>query len=72
MIQALWNHYLPAVMVIYLPGDDSRTRLISLAPFTGNMNSTVTTATAHICTAHTCAMPTTDVRQMMALLGEKT
>ncbi len=72
MIQALWNHYLPAVIVLYLPGDDSRTRLVSLAPFTGNMNSTVRTATAHICTAHTCAMPTTDVRQMMDLLGEKT
>jgi uncharacterized protein YyaL (SSP411 family) len=72
MIQALWNHYLPEVMVIYLPGDDSRSRLVSLAPFTGNMNSSVTTATAHICTARTCAMPTTDVRQMMDLLGEKT
>jgi uncharacterized protein len=71
MIRALWDHYLPAVMVLYLPSDDSRTRLVTLAPFTGTLNSAASTATAHVCTAHSCSMPTTDVQQMLELLGEK-
>ena len=71
MIRALWDHYLPAVMVLYLPSDDSRTRLVTLAPFTGTLNSAASTATAHVCTAHSCSRPTTDVQQMLELLGEK-
>jgi hypothetical protein len=71
MIQALWDHYLPAVMVLHLPGDESRSRLVTLAPFAANLNSAVITATAYVCTAHTCAMPTSNTHQMLELLGVK-
>ena len=69
MINALWDHYLPSVMVHYLPSDKSRHLLNSLAPFTRTINSTVSAATAYVCTAHTCALPTTEVDQMLELLG---
>ncbi len=69
MIRALWDHYLPAVMVLHLPGDESRSRLVTLAPFAANLNSAVIPATAYVCTAHTCAMPTSNTHQMLELLG---
>jgi hypothetical protein len=72
MIQVLRDLYLPAVVVLYLPGDDLRSRLTTAAPFTGNLNSVVSTATAYVCSAHTCAVPTADVHRMLELLNERT
>jgi uncharacterized protein len=72
MIQALRDHYLPDVVVLYLPGDNLRSRLIHVAPFTGNLNSAVITATAYVCSSHTCAVPTDDVHRMLELLNERT
>jgi uncharacterized protein len=72
MIQILRDHYLPEVVVLYLPGDDLRSRLVTAAPFTENLNSAVSTATAYVCSAHTCAVPTDDVCRMLELLNEKT
>jgi uncharacterized protein YyaL (SSP411 family) len=71
MILALQDRYLPAVMVLFLPTDVSRSRLVNLAPFTENLNSAIKTATAYVCTAHNCAMPTTSIHQMLELLGVK-
>jgi uncharacterized protein YyaL (SSP411 family) len=69
MINALWYHYLPDVMVHHVPPDESRLPLLTLAPFIRNLNSGVSTATAYICTSHTCAMPVNDPDQMLELLG---
>ncbi len=71
MIRTLRDHYLPRVNVLFLPADDSRSRLTRLAPFTGDLDSAVKTATAYVCTAHTCALPTTSEYQMLELLGVK-
>jgi hypothetical protein len=69
MINALWDHYLPSVVVLYLPPDESRNLVISLAPFIRNLNLTGRIATAYVCSNHTCAMPTSEVHQMLELLG---
>ena len=69
MIRALGDHYLPDVVVLYLPADDSRSRLVSLAPFTANLGSDRAIATAYICSAHTCALPVTGVRSMLEAAG---
>jgi hypothetical protein len=69
MINALWDHYLPDVVVHYMPPDDSRRTLVILAPFIRNLKAGVSTATAYVCTGGTCAMPVTDPDQMLELLG---
>jgi hypothetical protein len=69
MINALWDHYLPAVVVLYLPPDESRNLVITLAPFVRNLNPTGHITTAYVCSGHTCAMPTSEVHQMLELLG---
>ncbi len=69
MINALRDHYLPSVVVLYLPPDESRNLLITIAPFIRNLNSTGRITTAYVCSGHTCAMPTSEVHQMLELLG---
>jgi len=71
MINALWDHYLPTVMVHFLPADDSRTRLFALVPFLRNLQSTGSISTAFVCTGHACSVPTTETEKMLALLGCK-
>jgi uncharacterized protein YyaL (SSP411 family) len=68
MINTLWDHYLPDVLVHYVPPDESRIPLLTLAPFIRNLNSRVSNATAYVCSGHTCAIPTTDPDQMLKLL----
>jgi uncharacterized protein YyaL (SSP411 family) len=71
MINALWDHYLPAVIVHFLPADESRDLLFALAPFLCNLNATGNISTAHVCTGRACSVPTTETDQMLALLGCK-
>jgi hypothetical protein len=69
LINTLRDHYLPDVLVQYVPTDESQLPLPTLAPFIKNLKSNVSTATAYICTGHTCAMPVKDPDQMLGLLG---
>ena len=69
MINGLRDHYLPRVLIIFRPPGEHDLLLTSLAPFTRNLNALGGKATAHICTGHTCAMPITELYQMLELLG---
>ncbi len=69
MIDALESHYLPNVLVLFRPIGESDYLLTSLAPFTRTLCSISEKATAYFCTGHTCAIPTTEVHQMLELLG---
>jgi hypothetical protein len=69
MIKELRDHYLPCVVIVYRPPGEHDFLLTSLAPFTRNLNAIGGKATAYICTGHTCAMPTTEPHQVLALLG---
>jgi len=65
----LRDHYLPLVMVVFKPLTEGDIPIASLAPFTRTMNAVGGKATAYVCTGHTCAVPVTDPRQMLELLG---
>ena len=69
MIDALGNHYLPNVLVLYRSIGESDYLLTSLAPFIRTLCSVSNKATAYICTGHTCAIPTTELHRMLELLG---
>ena len=69
MIRGLRDHYLPLVMVVFKPLTEDDLLITSLAPFTRTMNAVGGKATAYVCTGHTCAVPVTDPRQMLELLG---
>jgi len=69
MIRGLRDHYLPLVMVVFKPLTEDDIPLASLSPFTRTMNAVGGKATAYVCTGHTCAVPVTDPRQMLELLG---
>lgn len=69
MIRALNNHYLPHVLVLFLPPGEPDNLLRNIAPFTGNLNIVGGKATAYICTGHTCSIPTTDPDRMLELMG---
>lgn len=69
LMNALADHYLPHVMVLFRPGDDPDHMTSTLAPFTANLYPIDGKATAYICTGNTCAIPTTDPRRMLELLG---
>ena len=69
MIEALDNRYLPHILVLYRPDAQSDNLLNTIAPFTCSLNSTDGKATAYICTGHSCAIPTTEPKRMLELLG---
>jgi uncharacterized protein YyaL (SSP411 family) len=71
MIEALRDHYLPDSVVLYLPTDESRDLLFTLAPFTRDLNFVPVIAQAYVCSGHTCFLPTGDVPQMLKFLGCK-
>jgi uncharacterized protein YyaL (SSP411 family) len=71
MITTLWDHYLPSVVVHFLPADEPRDQLFALAPFLRNMNSAAGNSTAFVCTGHACSMPATETDHMLVLLGCK-
>jgi uncharacterized protein YyaL (SSP411 family) len=70
MIRILRTMYLPSVTVHFrtppAPG-----LLDAVAPFTRTMAVQDGTATAYVCTGHTCQAPVTTVEALQALLGEK-
>ncbi len=69
MINGLWEQYLPHVMIVFKPLNEDDQLLARLAPFTRDLNSLGGKATAYICTGHACALPLTDLHQILELLG---
>ncbi len=69
MLQAFRSHFLPNKVVIFRPVGDGASEVTRLAGFTEHMSAEGGRATAYVCRNHQCQLPTTDVGQMLALLG---
>jgi len=69
MINGLWEQYLPHVMIVFKPLNEDDQLLARLAPFTRDLKSPGGKATAYLCTNHACALPITDLHQVLELLG---
>jgi uncharacterized protein YyaL (SSP411 family) len=69
MINGLREQYLPHVLIVFRQLNDNDHLLAGLAPFTHDLNPPEGKATAYVCTGHACAVPVTDLHQLLELLG---
>jgi len=69
MIDGLREQYLPHVLIVFKQLNDDDHLLAILAPFTKDLNSPGGKATAYICSGYACAVPVTDLHQLLELLG---
>ena len=69
LINGLWEQYFPHVLILFKQLNEDDHLLARLAPFTQDLNSPWGKATAYICTGHACALPLTDLHQLLELLG---
>jgi hypothetical protein len=69
LINGLWEQYLPLVLIVFkqLKCDDPL--LARLAPFTQNLDSSGGKATAYVCSGHACAVPVSELHQLLKVLG---
>ena len=69
MLLALRRRFLPHVTVILRPTDTADPPITRIAPFTAAQTAIGGRATAYVCEAGTCRLPTTDIASMLGQLG---
>jgi hypothetical protein len=70
MLQALQKRYMPRAVILLRPTDIAATEIVRLAAFTEEQKSVDGKATAYVCRNRICLMPTTDIGQMLGLIGD--
>ena len=70
MIQALRSRYLPSVIIMRVAPGSPGSALADIAPFTGNLSMIDGNATAYVCSGHTCSIPVTDPKEMLAQIDD--
>jgi uncharacterized protein len=70
MLRGLQALYLPGMVAVFraTDGDDA---ISKLAPYAADKTSALDKATAYVCRNYMCALPTTDIVAMQAMLQEK-
>ncbi|RMF92983.1 MAG: thioredoxin domain-containing protein [Candidatus Schekmanbacteria bacterium] len=71
MLSAIWKKYLPNTVIIFRPDNSKHAEIIKLASYVANMKSLKGKATAYVCRNFACNLPTTDIKNMLELIGEK-
>lgn len=71
MIEHVRKIFLPRKVVLLRGTPEQSKAITELAPFTRFHEPLNDKATAHVCVDHNCKLPTTDLKRMMALLGEE-
>jgi len=69
MINRLREQYLPHALIVFKQFNDDNPLLTRLAPFTQDLNSPGGKATAYVCCGQACAVPVTDLHQLLNILG---
>ena len=70
MLNTIKNHYIPNKVIIF-KDQDNPSDVNKIAESIGFKKSVDGMATAYICTAGSCKQPTTDVNEMLKILGVK-
>mgnify|MGYP001548743852 CR=1 FL=1 len=70
MLAALRSAYVPNKVVLWIPPEGSA-ELTRLAEYTQYYSIRNDQATAYVCQNYYCELPTNDVEQMLALLGQE-
>ena len=71
LLQALRKNFMPNKIVLMRPGGVAHSDIETVAPYVHPYSSINGRATAYVCTNFTCALPTNDPDQMIALLTQK-
>jgi hypothetical protein len=72
MLKEIRSHYLPFAAVFLADGGQEQKEISSYLPFVKEMRMLDGKATAYICEDYSCNLPTSDVRQVGALLTRGT
>jgi len=69
MLRTLQRQFLPNKIVLFRPNDDPAPDIVKLAEFTKYHTSIGGKATAYVCRNYACALPTTDINEMLKMLS---
>ena len=70
LMAALNSRFIPNKVVVFRPEPDGG-GVTDLAPYTKKQTTIDDDATAYVCRNYACELPTTDIKKMLELLGEK-
>jgi uncharacterized protein YyaL (SSP411 family) len=71
MLDALRSRFSPNQVLVFRPAEQESAGIDAIAPFARNYGSMDGKATAYVCSGHACKDPTTEVSDLLALLGHK-
>ncbi len=71
MLQALRSVFSPNKVVVFRPPEEESPEITTLAPYIEPYTQLNGTATAYVCQNYICALPTTDIQEMLDLLHKK-
>jgi hypothetical protein len=71
MLDALRSRFSPNQVLLFRPTGGESAGIDAVAAFAKNYNPVNGRATAYVCSGHACKTPTTEVKELMALLGQK-
>jgi uncharacterized protein YyaL (SSP411 family) len=71
MLDALRSRFSPNQVLVLRPAGEASAGIDAVATFAKNYGSVDGKATAYVCSGRSCKDPTTDVKELLALLGHK-
>jgi uncharacterized protein YyaL (SSP411 family) len=71
MLDALRSRFSPNQILVFRPAGHESAGIDAIAPFAKNYGSVDGRATAYVCSGHACKDPTTEVKELLTLLGQK-
>ncbi|WP_292521691.1 thioredoxin domain-containing protein [Methanoculleus sp.] len=71
MVRAIRSHYNPDVLVIFRPSEEESPEITEISRFTRDIVMIEEKATAYVCTNYACDIPTTDIDEMLRLMGSR-
>ena len=71
MLDALRSRFSPNQVILFRPSGEAGSGVDSVAGFAKNYGSVDGKATAYVCSGRSCKEPTTDLKDLLALLGHK-
>jgi uncharacterized protein YyaL (SSP411 family) len=69
MLRALGESFVPGKVVVFVPAGEEKPRILRHAGYAEGMSMKKGKATAYVCTNYNCKLPTTDVGEMLRMLG---
>ena len=72
LARALRTRFIPNKVVVFRPASEEVCEITNLAPYTKSHTALEKKATAFVCSNYSCQLPTTDVGEMLSMLGVKT